>query len=413
MLVWNGFIYDARVTREAETLASQQMEVRVIAVLTEQRPLATETTDAGIEVVRISRRNRWLTRALLAPRALLMRLLRLFRGGPTFRESLKRPARWWEADRKLAMGMELLVGNYRMMRAAGASRPDFVHANDVNTLVPAWLAAKFNSATLIYDAHEISADREGYRGRIWLVRLVEKWLGGAASGCITTTQARADWFIENYDYERMAVVQNRPTRNIVTSNRIREQLAVPPENTVVLYQGGLQWGRGLHNLIDAVRRVPEVSLVFVGDGRQRSDLERAAFDLRERVHFVGQVTLEELPYWTAAADVGVQTLRNTCLNHYTTDSNKLFEYVMGGLPVIASDFPEIRAIVSEHGLGLLVDPDDVGAIADALRKLVVDVDARQTFASNARRARDQLDWQSQAAEFLKVYRQAAGVSGRM
>ena len=131
------------------------------------------------------------------------------------------------------------------------------------------------------------------------------------------------------------------------------------------------------------------------------------------MHFVGQVALDELPYWTASADVGMQTLRNTCLNHYTTDSNKLFEYVMGGLPVIASDFPEIRAIVSEHKLGLLVDPEDVEAIAACLRQLVDDRPARLVFAQNAQEARDQLDWQSQAGEFLGVYQNAAGASGRI
>ncbi len=409
MLVWNGFVYDARVTREAETLVGEGLHVQVTCVRTEESLPADEVTPGGVEVHRVSRRNRWLTMILLAPRGLAYVAVAWLKGRERrslLRESFARRARWWELDRKLAMALELLVGNLRMFRAALSYRPDFVHANDVNTLFPGWLAARLADASLIYDAHEISADREGYYGRIWLVRLAEKYLGGQARGRITTTQARADWFVKNYGYEQISVVQNRPILSVSEGNRIRELLPIQPEHTVVLYQGGLQAGRGLHNLIEAIRSVPGAELVFVGDGRQRASLEAAAADISDRVHFVGQVPLSELPTWTASADIGMQTLRNTCLNHYTTDSNKLFEYVMGGLAVVASDFPEIRGVVNDYDLGILVDPDDVKQISEAIALLASEPIVRKRYQQNAINAREQLDWGSQVHSFLSVYAQA-------
>jgi glycosyltransferase involved in cell wall biosynthesis len=301
--------------------------------------------------------------------------------------------------------LEELGVNWRMYRSARAFSPDVIHAHDVNTLAPAWLAARMAGARLVYDAHEISADREGYDGRIWLVKLVERWLGNRAQGRITTTQARADWFMSAYHYPEVTVLQNRPVRNIADgSNLIRERFDIPADQPLVLYQGGLQWGRGLSNLLEAMRGLPRGHLVFVGDGVQRAALEQAAADMADRVHFVGQVPLAELPAWTASADIGVQTLRNTCLNHYTTDSNKLFEYVMGGLPVVASDFPEIRTVVTADDLGVLVDPDDVESIRGALGRLLDDEPYRQRLADNARRAREHLDWTSQAPKLLDLYR---------
>jgi glycosyltransferase involved in cell wall biosynthesis len=157
-----------------------------------------------------------------------------------------------------------------------------------------------------------------------------------------------------------------------------------------------------------MRGLPQAELVLIGDGPQRHTLEAATADIAVRVHFVGQVPLAELPAWTASADIGVQTLRNTCLNHYTTDSNKLFEYVMAGLPVVASDFPEIRAVVAEWDLGALVDPDDTNAVREALRRLIDDEALRRRLATNARRARDSLDWSSQAPKLLELYRAMAG-----
>ena len=410
MLVWNGFVFDARVTREAETLVEAGMSVQVVCVLTDQRPVSEETTAGGVEVYRVSRRVRWLSRLLLAPRGLLYFLLERLKGRERrsmLRESFESRASWWELDRKLAMACELLAGNIRMLVAAARFKPDFVHANDVNTLVPGWIAARWAGAHLVYDAHEISADREGYRTRIWLVKLVEKYLGRGAAGRITTTRTRADWFMENYDYPDMGVVQNRPLYSEVQADRIRASYPIPSNKLVVLYQGGLQPGRGLHNLIEAVRSVPQAHLVFVGDGRQRASLEAAAADLNDRVHFVGQVPLSELPEWTASADIGLQTLRNTCLNHYSTDSNKLFEYVMGGLAVVASDFPEIRTIVSEHDLGFLVDPDDVQAIAAAIRSFADSPAELERLRENARKARSELNWRSQVPAFLAVYEAAA------
>lgn len=410
MLVWNGFVHDARVTREAESLVGAGMQVLVISLMSPVRPIANETTVGGVKVHRVSRQNHWLTRLILAPRILLLWLAAKAKGLSTdaVRAGLARRARWWELDMKFAMLLEVLVGNVQMILAAIRHRPDFVHANDVNTLLPGWLASRFSRSKLVYDAHEISADREGYRGRVWLVRLVEKYLGRAADGRLTTTQTRADWFISNYHYLDMGVVQNRPEFVEADGDRIRETFSIPENALVVLYQGGLQPGRGLHNLIEAVALVPEVHLVFVGDGRQRVSLEHKAARISDRVYFVGQVPLEELPSWTASADVGVQTLRNTCLNHYSTDSNKLFEYVMGGLPVVASRFPEIEKIVSEFEVGLLVDPSEIAQISDALRSFVQEPEFRSLCASNALIARKSLDWKSQESAFLGVYRQALG-----
>jgi glycosyltransferase involved in cell wall biosynthesis len=404
MLVWNEFVYDARVTREASALVAQGACVQVTGILGRKRAVARETTGDGIAVNRVHREQPHLSRLMFLPRYALRRLRERLVGRPIKSVGLG-PLRWWQLDRRLIFLLEELGVNWRMYRSACRFRPDVVHAHDVNTLVPAWLAARRCGARLIYDAHEISADREGYVGRVWLVKLVERWLGRRADGTITTTGARAVWFESAYGYRNMVVLQNRPVRCIADgSRRIRNHFQIPDGAVVVLYQGGLQWGRGLQNLVKAMHDVPGAHLVFVGDGEQRHSLEAAAQPLGARVHFAGQVPLDELPEWTASADIGVQTLRNTCLNHYTTDSNKLFEYLMGGLPVVASDFPEIRQIVTEWDVGLLVDPHDVASVRAALRRLTDDPALRRRLAENARRARDHLDWASQAPELIALYR---------
>lgn len=407
MLVWNAFVSDARVLREARTLADAGAEVCVVAVRASADLPATETVAPGVHVERVARRRSFLPILPILPRLAVRRAWYGIQRRVLGRKILAPPmgrAAWWELDRKLTGLLQIRDIHRGMYRAALSWRPDVIHAHDFNTLFPAARVKARCRIPLVYDAHEISADREGYFGRVWFVRWIERRYGSRAQGRITTTKMRADWFAEHYGFRDMTVIQNRPlTRIVEGSDRIRDTFKIESSRPVVLYQGGLQSGRGLRNLLEAMRDTPQADLVFVGDGKQRLLLEAASIDIRHRVHFAGMVSLDELPDWTASADIGVQALRNTCLNHYTTDSNKLFEYVMGGLPVVASNFPEIRRIVTDHDLGLLVDPESVESLRDALRTLIDDPERRARHAANARQAREELNWESQAPLLTGLY----------
>ncbi len=264
----------------------------------------------------------------------------------------------------------------------------------------------FSGASLVYDGHEISTSREGYASFRKLVAVVEKALMPRASGTITTTVARAKFFARAYGVERPVVLQNRPRRQqVLASNRIRDELGLIRPWPIIVYQGGVQQGRGLERLARVALDVPDAYFVFIGGGRLETSLRSIVAELRleERVRFIPTVALAELPSYTASADIGVQPIENTCLNHYTTDSNKLFEYVQAGLPVVASDLPEIRRVVRKHDLGLLVPPGDSTALAAALRELVADKSKRQYYAAQSHKASAILSWESQEHELLALY----------
>ena len=199
-----------------------------------------------------------------------------------------------------------------------------------------------------------------------------------ADATITTTEMRAKFFARAYGVPRPLVLQNRPRyAELARGTLIRDRLGLEDGLPIVLYQGGLQPGRGLEDLVAAMPGLPPCHLVFIGGGRLLGALKGMAAErgLEARVHFVPTVPLAGLLAWTASADIGVQPIRNTCLNHLSTNSNKLFEYAMAGLPVVASDFPEIRRVVRAHDIGLLFDPETPGALAAALGRLVADADA--------------------------------------
>ena len=99
----------------------------------------------------------------------------------------------------------------------------------------------------------------------------------------------------------------------------------------------------------------------------------------------------------------MQPIENTCLNHFTTDSNKLFEYVIAGLPVVASDLPEIRKVVGENDLGLLVPPGDSLALVSALQTLVDDAPLRERYRQASVVAAKELNWEQQEHKLTELY----------
>lgn len=402
MIVWNTFQTDARVLKEAETLAGCGHHVTVFALLQPGETPEHEVLAPGLEVTRISRTPLKALRGLFqpdgtrAPRPVEAGVGGAFVDTPLKSSRLRRAG-------EVVSRSAIHVGLYRAMVA---SRPDVVHSHDVNTLPTAWAAARRAGARLVYDAHEISTDREGYRELRGLIGWAEKRLMPKADATITTTEMRAKFFARAYHVPRPLVLQNRPRfQETPPGTLIRDRLGLDDGLPVVLYQGGLQPGRGLEDLVAAMPDLPPCHLVYIGGGRLLTALKGMAADrgLEGRVHFVPTQPLAGLLAWTASADIGVQPIRNTCLNHLSTDSNKLFEYAMAGLPVAASDFPEIRRVVRAHDIGLLFDPETPGALTEALGRLVADADLRARLAANARAAARALSWEAQEGELAGLY----------
>src|SRR5690606_19392871 len=137
--------------------------------------------------------------------------------------------------------------------------------------------------------------------------------------------------------------------------------------------------------------------VYVGAGLLEGALKSKVAErgLEERVYFIPKVPLDDLMSYTASADVGIQILEDTCLNHSSTISNKVFEYMMAGTPVVASDFPEIRKVVMTANFGLLVNPASVDDIVEKIRFLVVQPELRAKMNAAARESARDWSWEAQ------------------
>lgn len=415
MIVWNEFRNDARVLKEAQTLQAAGCQVTVHALHTPGVTQERETLSGGIKVVRVARSPLWKWRkkhksAVNGQEAngqssddqgsngQQVKARQIAKAsGPIKKMSLK-----GQVLRIIARTWTHLGLLWQLVR----SKPDVVHGHDVNTLPTAWLASVIARVPLVYDAHEISTDREGYASFRKLVGWVEKKLMPRAAGTITTTDIRAKFFALAYKVPRPLVLQNRPRLiQVPRSEKIRDELGLEQPWPIVLYQGGLQQGRGLERIVSAAQFVDKAYFVFIGGGRLELPLKEQVvrLGLEEQVHFIDTVSLDDLPHYSASADIGVQAIENTCLNHYSTDSNKLFEYMMAGLPIVATNLPEIRKVVHQFDFGLTVPPADTDALAQAINQLVEDADLRQRYGINAVKGGQQLNWEEQESSLVTMY----------
>ena len=295
----------------------------------------------------------------------------------------------------------------RMVWRGRLKQYDIYHSNDLNTLPQGYLCAKlrFLPKKLVYDSHEVQTSRTGY-GRIH--GMLERYFVKRADVMIVENHTRAAYNEELYGFYPH-VVHNYPfSATLQTKNAVNlhDLLSLREGEKILLYQGGIQTGRGLDKLIEAVPLFKEGVVVLIGDGKIKGELMQKVRDmqLEDRVKFLPKVPLQDLPAYTANAYLGFQILNNVCFNHYSASSNKLFEYMMAGVPVVACSFPEIRKVVEGEAVGLCIDSHNPAEIAWAVNELTQNREKRDSFRENALSARRNYNWELEKEVLIGLYK---------
>lgn len=405
MFLLNPFTNDARVHREGTALASAGYHVVILALAgVGQTVLPQHEWVDGLEVIRIDRQGviyRWLLRIWSWLRPLVRRK------GPVRTEHGPRKEELPPANetslRRLIRFLRRVGILWRMALAAVRLRADFYHAHDLNTMPAAVLAKLLRWRPLVYDSHEAATGRVGHD--VWYVHLIERVTIPFADAVIATTETRAQFMTAKYGVKPWVVGNVVDLRLADTPARdLHAELQIPADQPIIIYQGGVQAGRGIEQVLHSIPLWKAGCFVVVGDGNLMPTVQQLAVDLgvADRVRFTGRVPLKELLGYTRAAKIGLQVLQNTCFNHYSTDSNKLFEYFAAGIPVVAADYPEIRKVVQTFDAGILVDPHEPKQIAQAINTLLEPA-VWDEKAANAARVPQYYNWERESAKLLTLY----------
>ncbi|MCA1593759.1 MAG: glycosyltransferase [Acidobacteria bacterium] len=195
--------------------------------------------------------------------------------------------------------------------------------------------------------------------------------------------------IETEKFERVDVEAVR---------RIREQYGA----RIVLGVGRLIYYKGFEHLVRAMRDV-EGQLLIIGEGPLRGDLERQrdALNLRERVHFLGEVA-DAVPYFQAADVFALSSIARS-----EAFGIVQLEALACGLPVVNTRLASGVPFVSPDGVsGITIPPADSRALAAALNKLLADPSLRARYGeAGRRRVRAEFTAEVMAARTLALYRE--------
>lgn len=399
MALYGDVTFDSRVRREARTLAEAGYDVTIVCL--EARPGASDLPDdvrvlvqrpPGPAIIPGS------TNPFFTPRPGRLAALR---GRVSWLASYVRGLRAWGR------------------RAVAVAGPvDVWHAHDLTGLA-AIAPSLPRGVPVVYDSHELFLETGTAlalpRPARWALRTYGRRLVSRVSVVITVNEAVAAILRRRYRRDRVVAVHNCPDRwspPVPRPTHLRDAADIPDGAPIILYHGALSADRGAEQLIEAVAdpRLQGAHLVLMGSGELRDELDRRAADPRYggRVHVLAPVPPAELLSWIASADVGAMPLQPATLNLRLSTPNKLFECLAAGIPVVASDFPGIRAIVMddpEGPLGTVCDPASVDAIAAAISSFLrldrAEMDALRARCSRAAAAR--WNWDHEAEALLSVY----------
>ena len=189
---------------------------------------------------------------------------------------------------------------------------------------------------------------------------------------------------------------------------LRQELGIKAE--MILFVGRLVEKKGVHNLLAAMQRVlvrfPDAALVLVGDGTQRSELERMAerLQIADAVRFLGKLPHEKLPEYYAAADLFV----GPSVIDRSGDTEGLgvvfIEAASAGLASVGTLVGGISDVLIHNSTGIAVEPDRPEALADAIESLLRDETLRRRLGEAARQhVLSQFSWSQVAARFSGIF----------
>jgi glycosyltransferase involved in cell wall biosynthesis len=367
LVVLNSFKNDSRVLKESITLQKNGYKVTVVAL--HEEFLQEFETIQNISVHRI-----------------------------------KLKSKNWSKN-KIIQLVKYLEFIYRVVKLYKAS--EIFHCNDLNTLPIGVIIKKlFNKdAKIVYDAHEYEINdlpNESHT-RIKLKYFLEKFLIKYADKVICVSNAIANEYVRLYNIQKPALVLNTPLYHMtMKKDFFREIFDISKEQVIFLYQGSLSSGRGIEILLKTFQQMNDHKsvIVFMGYGVLEQKIKKISVKY-ENIYFHPAVSPNYLLDYTSSADFGISLIEDSCLSYRYCLPNKMFEYLMVGLPIIVTDLPEMSKIVKNYQVGVVTKELSPKGLNDAIIKAIKL--NKNSVKNNIKKIKQIYNWQEQEKILLAVY----------
>jgi len=235
---------------------------------------------------------------------------------------------------------------------------------------------------------------------MWVQRQ-ERFLASAADAItVVNPVIREHWEKAMHRKATEVILNCPPYVDVHLNSGARNQLGI--EGPLYLFSGALAPHRGIEECIRALAYV-DGTLVLLSEGdREAYQVLADQIGVGDRVRFADFVPHTDVPQFISSADVVLLPYQgHVGLNHQMCSPSKLFHYIMAGVPIVASDFPFLRQVIVNGGLGYCCDTSSPQAIAEAIRMCLAKPDGLK---GNLQAAKKVYCWENEEKKLLDIYR---------
>lgn len=300
--------------------------------------------------------------------------------------------------------------NIRLLFTLLKHRADLLVANDLDTLLPNYLVSVIKRIPLVYDAHEYYTGTPSLENRpfvrgVW--KFLERMIIPRLKYMITVNDSIASLYNKEYGIE--PVVMHNYSRRFTGIAASRDELGIPKEDLLCVLQGtGINRGRGGVEAIDALLQAEGVHLMIIGRGESIKEMRDRVLGLylTDRVTFLPVMMWEDMMCHTAMCDAGLSLDDSSSTNSRFSLPNKIFDYMEAGLAIIATDLPEVSAVINTTGCGIVISGNSAAEIAAAMRQLRDSSSLLKKFKDNSVAGRSAWSRESEEERVRELYRLA-------
>ncbi|MEO6189382.1 MAG: glycosyltransferase [Saprospiraceae bacterium] len=257
--------------------------------------------------------------------------------------------------------------NFKLLVNLLFQKVDIIYSVDADTLLAGSIAKKLKFSKLIYDAHEFFEESPEIINKLFIKKVwskITQFGVNSADLCLTVGSFLAQ-ILSNKFGKKFHTIRN------ISSITFNDTKTLEDQAKVIWYQGVLNIGRGLEQMIECMIDLKEYIFILAGDGdiSDKLKLQVNQAQLQERVIFLGKLSPQELQKQNQKARIGINLLSSNSKNYYYSLANRTFDFIHSGIPAIHMNFPEYSAIFQEFEIGVMIENLEKTEIIAAIEKL--------------------------------------------
>ncbi|WP_189663186.1 MULTISPECIES: glycosyltransferase [unclassified Polaribacter] len=282
------------------------------------------------------------------------------------------------------------------------TKKDIFLSNDLDTLLPNYIASLLQDKKIIYDSHELFSEvpelvNRPFAKNFWL--RLERQILPKLKNTYTVCDSIANFYNTKYDTNFKTII-NSPNKKEVTTSSFPFTYK---DEKIILYQGAINIGRGLELIINTMPFLKNCILVIIGEGDIFESLKKKVTvkELHHQIYFLGKLNPNELHQLTPLADLGISIEEDLGLNYRFALPNKILDYIQAEVPILVSNLPEMKKIVIDYKVGEIVYQREPKKLAHQIKQTLA-----KDFTKELKNAKEKLIWEHQETKLLAIFKNA-------